>query len=181
MSVRSIEYLVKPFQESRNLSINGCADMDLPPFASNPFAQLLRELEALGISPQEYLREMCVRWKKRIEKVLGNPDSLFIMVDIFPNDQERPDLLLDLRSFAITSLEERFISFGSGCETGRYLTENHLLGESLDVCAYGEISRRCAVGETTALVRTLLELSNLKHINVLFDGALCPDLTEGKF
>lgn len=43
--IRSLDYLVKPFLDSKDLPVNGCQHMEVPPFAHNPFLDVLAELE----------------------------------------------------------------------------------------------------------------------------------------
>ena len=179
--VRHIEYLVKPYQDSRNLPVDGCARMEVPPFAHNPFAGVFEEISNQGITAEEYLNQMLELWKERVDYVDTNPDSLFVIIDIFREDSNRPDKLRALREYAQHKLGERFISLHDGYGTANYLKEKGHLDRTLKIHAYGEISDRCAKGETNELTRNLNYLRPDLQVTVDFDKKLCSDTLEGKF
>ncbi len=179
--IQHIEYLVKPYQDSKDLPIDGCAKMEVPPFAHNPFVGILKEISKRGITANQYLNQMLGLWRQRVDYVRINSNSLFVTIDIFKEDSDRPDELMALREYAQQKLEERFITLHSGYETANHLNDKWHLGQRLSIHAYGEISDRCAKGETKELVRNLKSLKpNLKVI-VNFDKKLSSDTIEGKF
>lgn len=120
-------------------------------------------------------------WKKRVDLVADTQDRLFLVIDIFWEDQHRPEILLDLRAYAEKKLRERFVSLSTGTEAAHFLVENGLLDDYLDIEAYGEISDRCARGEMREMIRVLLELKPDLQITRQLNYALCPDQVEGKF
>ena len=179
--VSHIEYLVKPYQDSKYLPIDGCAKMEVPQFAHNPFVEILEEISKQGISAKEYLNRILELWKERVDYVDTNPDFLFVMVDIFREDSDRPGELRDLREYARQKLGDRFISLHSGYDTANYLNEQGHLNQVLNIHAYGEVSDRCAEGETNELIRNLKQLKPNLQVAVDFDKKLCSDTLEGKF
>ena len=182
--VSHIEYLVKPYQDSKDLPIDGCAKMEVPPFAHNPFEGVFEEISQQGITANEYLNKMLELWKERVDYVDTNPDSLFVMIDIFDifgEDPDRPSELRELREYARQKLGDRFISLHSGYETAHYLNEQGRLNQTPNIHAYGEVSDRCAEAETNELVRNLKRLRPDLQVAVDFDKKLCPDTLDGKF
>jgi len=173
--VSHIEYLVKPFHDSKNLPIDGCAAMEVPPFAQNPFDTVVAELARQGITAEEYLNRVMERWKERIDAVSKTADSLFVMIDILRSDAVRPIQLIEIRQHAVHRLGGRFVSLCSGYETANYLNTRRDLEHTLKIHAYGEISDRCAIGETNELTRNLKLLRPTIQVTTNFQACLCPD------
>ena len=176
-----IEYLVKPYGHSKDLPIDGCAKMEVPPFAHNPFIGILEKISDHGLTADWYLDRMLTLGKERVGFVAANPDSLFVMVDIFGDDSDRSTELIELRNFAIQKLGDRFTSLQSGYKTSNYLYEQGHLNHELMIHAYGEISDRCAFSETNELVRNIKETNPKLCVGVIFNNKLCPDMIDGKF
>lgn len=174
--IKHIEYLVKPFQDSKDLPINGCEGI-----VRNPFIKVLEEISRKGITAKEYLQNMQRLWEKRIDYVESNLGSLFVMIDIFWEDSRRPNELLELREYARHELQEIFVSLNSGHNTAEYLNKQVDLNSNFKIHAYGEISDRCAIGETNELFRDLYSLRPHMSISFDFDNKLCPDTLDGKF
>jgi DNA repair exonuclease SbcCD ATPase subunit len=179
--ITALDFLVKPFQDSHNLPIDGCIRMEVPPFAHNPFRQVLAELQQQHISPDQYLQQMSRLWKQRIDITRDTRSRIFIIIDIFFQDKKRPEILRELRQYAETQLEERFVSLYTGTEAAHYLAEKTDLDTYLDIEAYGEISDRCCLGETNELIRVLREIKPSLQLTAKLNIQLCPDQVEGKF
>ena len=179
--ISNVEYLVKPYIDSKDLPIDGCAKMEISSRVHNPFIEVLREISRKNISPDEYLNKMLLLWKDRVDYVASDSNSLFVMIDIFRDDSYRPIQLIQLRDYATAKLHNRFVSLYSGYDTAKYLANQEVLDKVLNIHAYGEISDRCASGETNELVRELKQLDSSVNICVNFDKNLCPDTIDGKF
>jgi hypothetical protein len=102
------------------------------------------------------------------------------MIDIFRGDSVRPSQLRILRDYATYRLGSKFVSLNSGYDAAAYLNEQDL-NKTLNIHAYGEISDRCARGETNELIQNLNQLKQGLQITVDFDIGLCPDIINGKF
>ncbi|MBI5065624.1 hypothetical protein HZA97_05290 [Candidatus Woesearchaeota archaeon] len=175
--IKRIEYLVKPFQDSCDLPINGCKDI-----VENPFEKISVKLARLGMSSEEYLELMASMWKKQIDRASNNLDLFFVMIDIFRDDKARPMLLLDLRAYAKAQLRERFLSMGCGYDVANHLATNgYVLANPLEVHAYGEISDRCARGELNEFKEVIQRHFPDLNVYSTLDTSLCPDCLEGKF
>lgn len=155
---KHIEYLVKPFQDSKDLPVDGCQKI-----LGDPFYAVKQALLVQKINPIQYLDQMLELWKQRVKLVQTDENSLFVTIDIadiyLRYNIQPVKQLLELRDFATTSLGSRYKTFYDSTAAALNLVDT--LKSPLTLHAYGEISDRCALGETQNLSETLLKTGHL--------------------